>query len=368
MSARNGLDELFMERAYELAARGIGNTIPNPCVGAVLVRVDAVVGEGYHQRDGGPHAEIEALKSARGNAQGATAYVTLEPCFHGGRTGSCASALIQSGIKRVVIGTLDSNPATHGKGVALLREAGVAVEVREDRRARRLVEQFAFAIGSDRSYVALKMAMSLDGRIAAVAGKREMITGEPWRLRVSDLRFAHDAVMVGAGTVRVDDPQLTVRPPRHRLRPFTRIVACETAPVPASSRVFAEVEDYARTLVLAPAGARERFAELEGVAELAFVGDDRSTTLDLAQAMQATRALGVQSILCEGGPTLGARLIAAGLVERVYWAIAPRFLTSPQAVPVLAGADLANLGARLRFDSLEHIGEDVMLSGRFDRV
>ncbi|HVA29383.1 MAG TPA: bifunctional diaminohydroxyphosphoribosylaminopyrimidine deaminase/5-amino-6-(5-phosphoribosylamino)uracil reductase RibD [Candidatus Baltobacteraceae bacterium] len=360
-------DRLFMERAYELAARGVGSVAPNPAVGAVIVRDGKILGEGFHHRAGEPHGEANALAQA-GDARGATVYVTLEPCNHVGRTPACARALIDARVARVVVGTPDPNPKTNGGGILSLRAAGIAVEVLDDARARRLIEPFAFAIRSDRSYVALKMAMSLDGRITSRPGVQEWITCEEERAYVGDLRFAHDAVMVGAGTVRVDDPQLTVRPARHRVRPFTRIVACETAPVPASSRVFAEVDDYARTLVLAPAGARERFAELEGVAELAFVGDEHSMNLDLALAMQATRAFGVQSILCEGGPTLGARLIASGLVERVYWAIAPRFLTSPEAVPVLAGADLANLAARLRFDSLEHVGEDVMLSGRFDRV
>lgn len=361
------LDRLFLERAYELAGRGVGSVAPNPAVGAVVVRDGHVLGEGYHHRAGEAHAEANALAQAS-DARGATVYVTLEPCNHVGRTPACSRTLVDAGVARVVVGVLDPNPRTNGGGVAALRSAGIAVEVLDDPRARRLIEPFAFAVRSDRSYLALKMAMSLDGCITSRPGVQEWITSEAERLYVRDLRVAHDAVMVGAGTVRVDDPQLTVRPPWHRLRAFTRIIACETDAVPAASRVFTDVTDYARTVVLAPAGARAKFAGLFGVAELAFVGDERATTLDLALALRATRELGVQSILCEGGPTLGARLIAAGLVDRFYWAIAPRLLASPQAVPVLAGTDLAGLPARLHFDSLEHVGDDVMLSGTFAHV
>ena len=361
------LDRLFYERAYELAQRGVGSVSPNPPVGSVIVRDGAILGEGYHHRAGEPHAEANALAQA-GDARGATAYVTLEPCNHVGRTPACSRTLIDAGIARVVIGTIDPNPKTDGGGIAALRAAGVVVDVIGDPRARRLIEPFAVAVRTDRSYLALKMAMSLDGRITSRPGVQEWITCEEERLYVRDLRIVHDAVMVGAGTVRVDDPQLNVRPPAHRLRSFTRIIACETDAVPAASRVLSPVEDYARTIVLAPAGARERFSELERRADVLYVGDESSVTLDLGLAMQATRRAGVQSILCEGGPTLGARLIAAGLVDRFYWAIAPRFLSAPEAVPVLAGADLASLTSRLRFDQCEMIGADVVLSGVLERV
>ncbi len=351
-----------MERAYELAARGIGNTSPNPAVGAVIVRDGRVIGEGYHHRAGEAHAEVHALAQA-GDARGATVYVTLEPCNHVGRTPACSQELLDAGVARVVVGTLDPNPKTNGGGVARLRERGVEVTVLDEPRARRLIEPFAAAIGRDRPYVALKMAMSLDGRITSRPGVQEWITCEEERLYVRDLRIAHDAVMVGAGTIRVDDPQLTVRPASHRLRPYVRVVLCETDTVPERSRVFAAVEDYARTIVVAPAGARERFANLRDVADLLFVGDDDAQQLDLTAAMRGLRERGIQSALCEGGPTAGGRLIAAGLVDRLYWAVAPVLLSTDRAVPVLAGADLATLGARVRFDGVEMVGADVVLTG-----
>ena len=358
------LDRLFLDRAYELAARGVGSTAPNPAVGAVVVRDGRVLGEGFHHRAGLAHAEVNALEDA-GDARGATIYVTLEPCNHVGRTPPCSRALIEAGVARVVIGTVDPNPRTNGGGISHLREAGIEVEVLDEPQARALIEPFAFAIRAERPYVALKMAMSLDGLVTSKPGVQEWITSEEERLYVRDLRIAYDAVMVGAGTVRVDDPQLTVRPPHHRLRSYTRIIACETDTVPEDRRLFAHVDDYTKTIVLAPAGVAERFANLMDVADVVLVGSDRDTQLDLAAAMKALRTQGIQSVLCEGGPTLGARLLAADVVDRVYWAIAPVLLSNKDAVPVLAGTDVAALQRRVNFDIVERVGEDIVISGTF---
>ncbi len=363
----SALDRLYLERTYELAARGIGSTAPNPPVGAVVVRDGKIVGEGYHHKAGEPHAEVNAIRAA-GDVRGATVYVSLEPCNHVGRTPACSLSLLEAGVRRVVAGAIDPNPKTNGGGVARLRDAGIEVTIAGDERARKLIEPFAFAVIHERPYVALKMAMSLDGCITSKPGVQEWLTSEAERLYVRDLRIAYDAVMVGAGTVRVDDPQLTVRPPRHRLRPFTRVVVCETDTVAESSRVFASLEDYEKTIVLAPAGAKQRFENLREVAEVLFVGDESATQLDLSDGMKTLRAFGIQSVLCEGGPTLGARLIEGDVVDRFYWAIAPVLLSNAEAVPVLAGANLATIGRRLRFDGMERAGEDVVLTGVLERV
>lgn len=361
------IDRLFLRRACELAARGIGSTSPNPPVGAVLVRDGRIIGEGWHRRAGEPHAEVDALAHVRDTA-GSTLYVTLEPCNHQGRTPACTRALIEAGVTRVVVGAMDPNPRTNGGGAQALRAHGIDVKVADDPLARTLVEPFAFAIGRNRPFLALKMAMSLDGYVTSEPGVQEWISCEEERLFVRDLRCTYDAVMVGAGTVRVDDPQLTVRPPRHRLHPFTRIVACETDSVPRSSRVFEPVHEYDRTIVLAPAGAREKFAGIADVADVMFVGEASVDELDVPLAMEALRDRGIQSVLCEGGPTFGGRLLAAGLVDRIWWAIAPRFLRTDHAVPVLAGAHLASLSARVRFDRLEQVGDDIVISGLVTNV
>lgn len=354
------IDELYLQRAYELAARGLGNTLPNPPVGALIVRDGEVVGEGYHHRAGTAHAETNALRQAGPRARGATLYISLEPCRHVGRTPPCTGALIEAGVARVVAGTIDPK---HGGGAHELREAGIDVAVADDARARALIEIFARASAAERPYLALKMAMSLDGFVASRAGVREQLGSAEEQQYVRDLRTLHDAVMVGAGTIRVDDPQLTVRPPHDRLRDYVRVVACASEAVPPTSRVFAAARGYARTIVLAPAGLRERFRALGHVADVIGVGDDTATALDLVQGMRELRARNVYSVLCEGGPTLAASLLATGQVDRFHWAIAPTLLGNERALPVLAGSGLDGRGVRLRFDRIERAGDDVIVSG-----
>jgi diaminohydroxyphosphoribosylaminopyrimidine deaminase / 5-amino-6-(5-phosphoribosylamino)uracil reductase len=359
------IDELYLQRAYELAARAAGGTAPNPPVGAVLVRDGRVVGEGSHRRAGAAHAEVDALRGAGSQARGATIYVSLEPCGHIGKTPPCARALVEAGVARVIAGTLD--PTGHG-GSAQLRDCGIEVRVANDAAAQALIEPFARWSVLRRPYVAVKMAMSLDGVVAREPGVREALGSEAERSYVRELRIAHDAVMIGAETVRIDDPLLTVRPPHGRLRPYVRIVACESHVVPASSRVFAPVEGYDKTILLAPPALAPQLGDLTDVADLLLVGRGGSRTLDLGIALQALRERGIWSVLCEGGPKLAAALIGGGLADRFYWALAPKFLRADRAVPVLRGADVASRAVRARFDSVERVGDDVILSGTFGDV
>lgn len=354
-------DDLYLQRAYELAARGLGNTWPNPPVGALVVRDGAVVGEGYHRRVGAPHAETHALRQAGERARGATLYVSLEPCRHVGRTPPCTHALIEAGIVRVVAGTED--PTEHGGGARELIESGIEVTIADDAAARALVEIFAGASRLERPYVALKMAMTLDGMVASRPHVREQLGSPDEQRYVRDLRIVYDAVMVGAGTVRIDDPQLTVRPPRDRVRNYVRVVACESDAVPLESRVFAAEDGYARTIVLAPGGLRDRFERLESVADVLYVGASDAVRLDLALAMKQLRARGIHGVLCEGGPTLAAGMLAANQVDRFHWAIAPRLLSNERSVPVLSGTDFARLAVRLRFDRVERVGDDAIITG-----
>lgn len=361
----DALDRLFLERANELAWRAAGNTSPNPAVGAVVVADGRIVGEGYHHRAGEPHAEVNALQAAGDRARGATLYVSLEPCNHFGRTPPCSHAVAGAGIVRVVIGAADPNPKTDGGGLRYLQEHGIAVEVADDAASREIIEPFARAIRAQRPYVTLKMAMSLDGYVASARGIRQWLTGPQAREFVRELRIAHDAVAVGAGTVRVDNPRLTVRPPHHRLVPYRRVVLCETDTVPAQSLIFSPREGYERTIVAAPAGLRERFAELEAVAEMLYVGGAQSRQLDIAQAVHDLRGRGITSLLCEGGPTLAGKLFELGLVDRYYGLVAPQLLHSPDAVPVLSGRSFAQVRG-LRFDRVERVGPDLLLAGIVD--
>ena len=333
------------------------------------MRDGTTLGEGWHHRRGEPHAEIEALRDARAQGHdphGATAYVSLEPCNDQGRTPPCSLALIDAGIARVVIGALDPNPRTAAGGVRRLRDAGIAVDVVDLPAARALIERFRWTITHERPYVTLKMAMSLDGYVAGRAGERRQLTGPAAAERVRMLRWEHDAVLIGAGTVRVDDPLLTVRPHANRRAPYRRVVACETAPIPLTSRVLTPPPDappdaYAPTIVLAPAGCRAEFAALEPLAEVVYVGGPAARELDLGRALLALRAREIVSVLCEGGPTLAGGLLARGLVERIVWFVAPLLLRAEGAVPVLAGAKVGGHDG-WRFDRIERVGEDMLLS------
>lgn len=360
----NALDRLFLERANELARRGVGNTSPNPPVGAVVVRDGRIIGEGYHHRAGEAHAEVDALRAA-GDALGATLYVSLEPCNHFGRTPPCSRAVVEAGIARVVIGAADPNPKTDGGGVRYLEEHRIAVEVAGDAGSRAIIEPFAHAIRAQRPYVTLKMAMSIDGFVASTRGVQQWLTGPQAREFVRELRIAHDAVAVGAGTVRIDNPRLTVRPPHHRLVPYHRVVLCETDPVPSRSLIFSPRQGYATTILAAPGGARERFAHLESVADVLYVGTRDSRQLDIAQTFIELRRRSVTSLLCEGGPTFAGKLFELGLVDRFYGLVAPQLLRSEGAVPVLAGSTLPQVRG-LRFDRVERVGPDLLIAGIVD--
>lgn len=352
------LDKLYLQRANELAARAIGSTLPNPPAGAVVVRDDRVIGEGYHHRTGDPHAEPEALRQAGAGARGATVYVSVEPCRHVGRTPPCTNALIEAGVARVVVGARD--PTEHG-GAKELREGGIAVDVADDPAAQELIAMFVRTMERSRPYIALKMAMSLDGFVTSRPGVRERLGSPAEEAYVRDLRTAYDAVMVGAGTIRIDDPMLTVRPPHDRVRPYVRVVACGRDGIVPESRIFAAEDGYERTILLVPTAQRVRFEPFAKAAEVIYVGEADAAGLDLAAAMTELRAHGVMSVLCEGGPKLGASILAAGLVDRIYWLIAPRFLSGEQPVPVLSGADLRHVG--LRFDGAERVGPDLLITG-----
>lgn len=361
----DALDRLFLERANELARRGAGSTSPNPAVGAVVVADGRIAGEGYHHRAGEPHAEIHALQAAGDRSRDATLYVSLEPCNHFGRTPPCSHAVVGAGIARVVIGVTDPNPKTDGGGLRYLRAHGVAVEIADDAASRDIVEPFARAIRASRPYVTLKMAMSLDGFVTSSRGIQQWLTGPQAREFVRQLRITHDAVAVGAGTVRVDNPRLTVRPPHHRLLPYRRVVLCETDSVPAQSLIFSPHEGYEPTIVAAPAGLREPFAALEPVAEMLYVGESGSRQLDIAQALYDLRQRGITSLLCEGGPTLAGKLCELGLVDRFYGLVAPQLLRAPDAVPVLTASSLPQVRG-LRFDRVERVGPDLLIAGIVD--
>ena len=340
ISTQDAIDSLFLERACELARRGAGGTSPNPPVGAVVVANGTIVGEGYHHRAGEPHAEPLALRAAGERARGATLYVSLEPCNHHGRTPPCSHAVAGSGIVRAVVGTRDPNPRTAGGGIAYLRGRGIAVDVADDEHARDLIAPFARAVTARRPFVTLKLAMSLDGFVASRRGEQQWLTGEEARTLVRELRIVHDAVAVGAGTVRIDNPQLTVRPAHVRERNYLRAVFSRSGDLDPGSRVFKPVPHYDPTLVLSG---------------------------DLLASLRELHERGIASVLCEGGPDLAAQLLHAHLVDRLILLVAPTFLAGPDAVPVVPGLRPGSIeGAYVQ--SAERLGPDLVITATMQDV
>jgi len=348
-------DRPYLERACALAARALGDTSPNPPVGAVVVKGGKIIGEGFHHAAGADHAETVALRAA-GDARGATLYVSLEPCNHQGKTPPCTAAILATGIARVVAGIEDPNPQTARGGIDSLRAGGVIVHVADDAHARALAEPFSRAIIQEsRPYLVLKMATTLDGYVTRNRQTQQWLTGEPARAYVRDLRIAYEAVMVGAGTIRVDNAQLTVRPPHPRHVPYRRIIVCGNGPLSSDASVFQTGLLYERTIVLAPTSRRTSFEALQDVAEVIFV--EGNSSLDLREAMHMLRTRGIQSILCEGGPGLARSLLKCGLVDRFYWLIAP--ISSGQGISLFEPLSFPSID----FDAAEMLGPDLLLQG-----
>ncbi len=334
---KSALHEKWMNRALALARRGAGLTRPNPPVGAVVVKNGRVVGEGWHRRAGGPHAEIYALRQAGSKARGATLYVTLEPCSTWGRTPPCTDAIVQSGIREVVVATRDPNRKHAGRGLRLLRQQGISVVdgVRAE-EARSLIAPFAKWVLQGLPYLTLKMGMTLDGRIADVGGRSRWITGPASRREVQALRRSADAILIGARTAKLDNPSLLPVPSNGR-RPL-RVVVSRSRSLPKSLKLFSDGA-AARTLVFSRRPLR---AVLKSLA----------------------RDHNVLHVLCEGGGELAASLIRERLVDEVVFFVAPEFLGG-QGAPVVGGPGwpLAKM-PRLQFTTVGKCGRDVMLRGK----
>lgn len=312
-------DGVWMRRALALAERGWGQTAPNPMVGAVVVRDGVAVGEGWHGQYGGAHAEVDALRAAGERARGATLYVSLEPCNHDGKTPPCTDAILAAGVGRVVVACEDPNPVAQG-GAGRLREAGVEVLVGvEESAARELNAPFFHALRSDRPFVQLKLALSLDGALADHSRMPGWLTGDEARRAVHHLRAGADAIAVGIGTVLADDPELTVRhAPSPRVAP-TRVVFDTSARLPRTSRLARSSADVPVVVVCwAPEPAHAAALEHTGVTLL-----HAATSRD---ALVALRERGVRSVLVEGGATLAAALIQEALVDRLIIFRAPLVL------------------------------------------
>lgn len=330
----------YMNRALELARKAWGCTSPNPMVGCVIVKDGLVVGEGYHHKAGEPHAEVNALADAGGKAQGATAFVTLEPCSSTGRTGPCTEALKKAGISHVVIGSLDPNPSHAGRGVRILEDAGVVVEYGVlESECLALNEGFFKWITTGKPFVILKMAMTLDGKIATEQGDSKWVTGEVARARVQELRRWADAVMVGGGTVRADKPSLTVRDIADWPHQPERIVVSSSLDIASCT---AQMGEGKTPIILAPED-----------------GDE------WAEKMVELGEKGITTILIEGGGELAAEVLSAGVVDKVEFHIATKILGGRNSRPVVGGLNPLSLAESHQLKDVQTymLGNDIAVSG-----
>lgn len=370
-------DERFMREALVLAKKGIGRTSPNPAVGAVIVKNGRIIARGFHKKSGRPHAEIEAFKNARGLVKGATLYVTLEPCCHYGKTPPCTDAIIRSGIKRVVAGMLDPNRLVAGKGIGILKRAGidVATGVLQEECAK-LNKWYIKYITKKMPYVTLKLAMSIDGRIATAGGESKWITGTEARRHAHRMRSEADAVMVGVNTVLKDDPALTVRLVKGK-NP-ARVIVDSSLRTPLNAHAFDNVKN-ARLIIFttrAASGDKIQKAQAKG-AEVVIVpktkigvdpkkGVDPKRGVDLKRVLKELGLRGICSLLVEGGGALGASLIKAGLVDKVS------FFMVPMALGGDAKAAIGPLGIKkiskavvIKDMTMKRVGRDILIEGYF---
>jgi diaminohydroxyphosphoribosylaminopyrimidine deaminase / 5-amino-6-(5-phosphoribosylamino)uracil reductase len=357
------LRDSMMDLARCLAERGRYTVAPNPLVGAVIAQDGKVVGEGWHSRAGECHAEIVALDVADAAAHDGTMYVTLEPCNHYGRTPPCVEAILRAGISRVVVGHLDPDPRMRGRSVGLLREAGVEVEVLDDYAFERQNEQFFHYMRTGRPFVHLKLATTLDGRIAAVGGDSKWVTGEQARLRAHELRAEAGAVLVGANTARTDDPMLTARGLPARPPCITRVVLDPHLTTGPESKL-ANSTGEAPVVVFAAAptlDGREKKLEERGVEVVAAPTSEEG--MDIRFALEELGGRGIKGLLVEGGGETATRFVREGLADKMSLFYAPKLLGA-EGVPMIGALRATKVAESLQFwvSDVEKIGGDVAVT------
>jgi diaminohydroxyphosphoribosylaminopyrimidine deaminase / 5-amino-6-(5-phosphoribosylamino)uracil reductase len=356
--AQSNDDARYMALALALGRRGLGRTWPNPAVGAVIVKDGVIVGRGWTQAGGRPHAEVEALRRAGEAARGATLYVTLEPCSHFGKSPPCAEAIIAAGVSRVVSAMEDPNPEVAGRGHARLRAAGIAVDIGIDaEQARRDHAGHIRRMRQGRPQVMLKLAVSADGKAGAAGRQPVAITGEATRERVHLLRARSDAVMIGIGTAQADDPMLTCRLPGMAKNSPVRIVIDSALRLPFGSRLVKSAREAPLWVIAAPAvsaGAEEAL-RAKGVVVLRSEG--AGGKLDPSAALKAIAVRGITRLMVEGGPTLAGALLAADLVDEAYLFHAPTAIGA-DGIEALDGPAAAALARQLKQVGSEAVGAD----------
>jgi len=356
-------DESYIKLAIELAKKGAGSVSPNPLVGAVVVKNERILGAGFHEKFGGKHAEINAIEKAKENIEGATLFVNLEPCSHYGKTPPCVDRIIAEKIKRVVIGTLDMNPLTSGKGVKKLKSAGIDVKVGILEKECIGLNKFFFKyITKKLPYVSLKSAQTIDGRIADKSGESAWISSLSSRKYVHSLRAQYDAVLVGKGTVEKDDPKLTVRLVEGR-NP-KRIVLDTSLNIKLSHRIFTKNKDKNLIVITSKknAGRKRKINKLNILgATVLFAKEESDEKINLKSALKELYKIGIASVLVEGGSQVFTSFIKKNLFDDMLMFISPKILGC--GVPVIGNLGIKNLqkSVKAKIGNVEKIGNDILL-------
>lgn len=360
------MDVKYMKRALELAEKGAGYTSPNPLVGAVIVRDEKIIGEGYHQVYGSYHAEINAFRNAISDVRGAEMYVTLEPCSHYGKTPPCANSIVERGIKKVVVALEDPNPEVSGRGIKILRNNGIEVVTGVlEEESRRLNEIFLKYITTKLPFCILKTAMTLDGKIAARTGDSKWITNEESRKYVHKLRHRVSSIMVGVGTIIQDDPLLNTRLDMGEGKDPIRIIVDTRGRTPLSARVL-NMESNSKTIIatteLAP---KERLEELKSKGAEIIITPLKNNRVDLKHVMKELGKRGIDSVLLEGGSELNYSAVESGIIDKVNAFIAPKFIGGREAKTPVGGFGRSMMkdAVVLRDIRIHRFGDDIMVEG-----
>jgi diaminohydroxyphosphoribosylaminopyrimidine deaminase / 5-amino-6-(5-phosphoribosylamino)uracil reductase len=360
------MDEKYMKRALALAEKGRGKTKPNPLVGAVIVKDDLIIGEGWHKYYGGNHGEIQAINDAtdkKNVVRGSTLYVNLEPCSHFGKTPPCSARIIQEGIKRVVIGTVDPNPLVAGQGIKQLRQAGILVEIGVlKKEAEKLNEVFFYGICQQKPFVHYKCGMSLDGKIATRTGESQWISGEESRKKVHRLRGQYTGIMVGVDTITADNPRLTCR--EKGFENPSRIIMDSHLRIPLKAKVVQtakEIPTYLVTLI----EANDYPQELIDAGVKLITVSSKQGRCDLNQAMEKLYMEGIDSILLEGGPTLAEAAFREEIIQRISFFIAPIIIGGADAKTSVEGKGIGELAKayQLEMEEVKQYGRDFLFEG-----
>jgi diaminohydroxyphosphoribosylaminopyrimidine deaminase/5-amino-6-(5-phosphoribosylamino)uracil reductase len=373
MTVSTDTDRLHLARAIELAGRGVGAVKPNPVVGAVVARDGEVLGEGWHERFGAAHAEVNAIEACGlADLTGATLYVSLEPCCHEGKTPPCTEAILQAGIGRVVVGSDDPTEKAAGRGLGILRDEGVEVVLADGElatRARLLNQAFRKHARTGRPWVLFKSAMTLDGKVATRAGDSQWISGEVSRELAHRWRASVDAVIVGIGTALADDPQLTARPdgtPADPSEQPRRVVFDSLARLPSDSRLLAATAEIPLTVIVSRAAARADTDALEAAGAQVLLATGENEPARVRSALDQLGQLGVASALLEGGPHLAGAFLDAGEIDEIRLFLAPLLLGGRTARDPLEGEGVERISDALRaltFDC-ERVGDDLLVCAR----